>query len=155
MIEISAKRSSPRLAIAYSSDRGVWIRPESITTDGLRLASDPIMYVPVTAGCEEVGKVVLEALKLSEEDIPRPNLRKPLANHTSILQETGFKSFGTFAKRVKQVGISLDENTSKIEITPFEYIGKSTFQGKSDMAIFCRSDDASALGNTLKRAFEL
>jgi len=144
-----------RAAIHQLKDR-MFIHPWQVTEDGLGIASEPYVALPLDADSAALGKAALEALRKSGRTVPHPKDWK--AQAAARLKAAGVKSEKAFQAGARYV--SIERDASRLTIEPWRNAG-TTGDSKGfdplphlDMTL---ADDVSAaeLGDVIRKALQL
>ncbi len=109
-----------KLIIVYARKNVLYISPLSRTVDGIwTSAEEPCFTIKSTDSLDEIGLLVLKALDISRENIPRP-----IVKGQAILDASGVKSWSTFSKTSKCIEISM---AAQIIFTPTKNMGRDGF----------------------------
>ena len=143
-------RGSPvKRASAYSRGGKVYLYAEARTKDGIWISTEPVM----TCDPEDIsalGQYILDALKRSKQGVRDPGRRKDLT--APLLQLAGVKSYNTFARLAKNVGIR--QEGDRILFIPTRNGGPGTGFVPVDKKSRETHADVEGLGKMLLVAFE-
>ncbi|SRR6266705_305001 len=101
-------------ASAFLRDGKIYIQAFSKTKNGVWIASGPV-YVVEEKNSDQLGQKALDALGRSRQGVPHPTQAEWKAIQEPMLQAAGVKSWTTFAKGAKAVGLNLENDTITME----------------------------------------
>ncbi|MES2206722.1 MAG: hypothetical protein V4525_08000 [Pseudomonadota bacterium] len=138
-----------KTASAYSRKGKILIQAFAKTTAGVWIAYGPVFTIEQTE-INDLGIKVLKALNSSSEDIPHPKHTELQAIQKPMLEAAGVKSWSTFSKGAKAVGL-----TWKDDLITLEPCANYANQGGTPLpekSISCKPT-AEKLGAALIEAF--
>ena len=124
-----------------------YIHPESRTIDGIWVFSEPT-FEAVVAETETFGNALLRALKLSNQEVPRPIQNAVLGD--AFLRTIGVASWSALYK--SSFAIDVEQDGDVVRLTPLEYGGSQGAQkGLHPVEEQARSttDDALAIAKVI------
>lgn len=126
----------------------------SRTVEWLWIAGPPFLEAAGDATDEELGRLVLDALEGSRQDVAHP----PVADLERVLDPlvelAGVKSYRTFEKGARLVEAL--EQGGVVTLTPTRNAGRDGFLPLEGSAVTVdSSDDAGAVGSGLRATLEL
>ena len=140
-------------ASIYLKDGVIRIIPHAKTTEGLTKNVGPVFFLQETDPSTVIGQKTLEALALFGKVIPHPkNQEEWKASESEWCQAMKIKSWRTFAKNAKVLGIEMDGDS--ISIIPTRNMlpkrGFEWLQHKSRTS----TADPEELGRVIIEAFD-
>ena len=93
---------------AYRRSDGWYFHSDSITTVGIGLGTPPHLKLDITAGQEELGQAVLDALAGSKTGLPHPTPEAGDRMFDPMLQLARVKTWAAFSKNAKNVRFVAD-----------------------------------------------
>lgn len=137
-------------AVAYQRDGKIFLHASSETTAGVWILDEPVMAAE-PADASQLGQQIIDALNGSKEKVPHPTTWKGLFD--PILHLAGVKSFKTFLKSAKCVGIESD--AGRVSFIPTKNLGVDEgFEPLSIKASQTAFGEPDSLGNSLLSAFD-
>ena len=106
-------------ATAYRRKDGWYFHSDSLTTDGVWLATQPFLKLAPEASPSSIGETVLRVLQASQPSVPHPKDWK--AVDYPIPEMAGVKSWGTFMKG--SMRLCLDAADGVLVVTPTKNLG--------------------------------
>jgi hypothetical protein len=124
----------------YEREGEWYFQPSSRTTDGLWVATPPVIQVNSHEPRQRKGEAALEVLKLSILEIPRSDDSESVI--APLLTKAGASSWREFARKAKSVGLELQGD--KLTVIPYRRFGRSkdAFEGIPDEAIVLAADSS-------------
>jgi len=139
-----------KLASAFLRKGNIFIQGSSQTTTGVWITSGPVHIFNQEANTQEIGDAIIDLLKCSIQGIPHPKQTEWKNIQAPMLNAAGVKTWSTFAKGTKAVGMVYEGET--VTMAPsFEYETQGGTSYK-ETNIKC-SFSSGELGETLLKAF--
>jgi len=133
-----------RTCQVFFRPEAIYVFPDSETVTGIRIANEPFSKLERNCEVIRLGLAVMQALQFSRTGISQP---KDVGNVTkAILEFTGFKSWGRFAKEA--FGVLIESNDMEIRVIPMKANKDGSFGFLSDQSVKC-SLDPNTLGETI------
>jgi hypothetical protein len=101
-----------KIASVYEREEAWYFQPSSKTTNGLWVATPPVIRLAPQDSTQRKGEAAIEALGASRESIPIP--ANPSALVAPLLAMAKVRSWPAFMKRAKLTMLELDHGTLRI-----------------------------------------
>lgn len=118
-------------AILYERGGALFFRASSLTTTGILVDSEPLLRIDPRTGSTAIGSAVVTVLDAFREEVPHPTDWTAAA--LPLLKIAGVRSWHTFMKRSRCVGLVLDSQS--LLLTPCRNLGKGGFEPVTHEAI--------------------
>lgn len=143
-----------KLAHVYRHKGSLYVRPFCQTTAGVWIGADCVVRLDPNASPLDKGEAVVEALDRSDQVIPHPT-HWDNVEEDALLRLAGVKSWSTFMKTARSVGIELEGSIVRIE--PARNLGpKEGFEPLRDKQIEVSiSSPQGDIGEALEAALRL
>lgn len=141
-----------KLASAFLRKKKIFIQGSSQTTAGVWIASSSVHLFNEDANTKEIGNAIIDVVNSSIQGIPHPKQAEWKNTQAPILNVAGVKTWSTFAKGTKAVGIIYEDGT--VTMAPsFEYESHGgTSQKETNIKCSFSNEE---LGETLLKAFNI
>jgi hypothetical protein len=121
----------------YASDK-IRMHPNAITVDGLGIAVEPFLILPLDASDEKLGEAIRECLERSESDVPH----RPWEEEGT---EAYYENLGVKSRKDLGPGVDITWENGVFTVTPIDM--KGMFGDPAEV-------EEGMLVETVRRCFE-
>ncbi len=142
-----------KISYIYLNDHILRILSMSETNQGMIINEPLVFFSEITASPQAIGAIALESLSCFKIGIPHPpDATAWRIRGQEVLNAMRLKSWKSFSKSAKVIGISTEDEKVNIKISPYS-TENSSFEEITEKSRTCTSEP-EALGKAILEAFD-